>query len=192
MGKNKKIQLTMFLLFLSVFTAGYVFACSGGGGGGGGGEGGGGTIETVNVKVSAQDQLVVENVNTGSTGPMPITIAIDGEGPTEADRAATISNMTAGVEILHSLEGPAVKVGGAALTIATAEISIPIAIVIGVTYSYGTSKILGKSEDQCRGDALISGMSGGFPGGPVVQIIAGEALAEMFENGSGPSSGATM
>ncbi len=179
MGKNKKIQLTMFLLFLSVFTAGYVFACGGGGGGGGGG------IETFNVEVTAQEQLVVENVNTESTDPMPITIAIDGEGPTEADRARTIRNMTAVVETLP-------WVGCAAITMATAELSIPVSIVIGMTYAYGTSRLSGGSEDNSRGDAVISGMAGGVPGGPVAQIIAGEVIKEMYANSPRSTSGPTM
>lgn len=189
MGTNKRlnlIPLLVLILFMTVFATGSVFAC-GDGDGDGDGESGSDISSSIvaPVEAPAQEQLVFDSVNTESVDPTPITIEIDGDGPTEIDRAATISNITAIVEALPTI-------GGAAVTIATAELSILVGVVIGVIYAYSTSKLSGGSEDKSRGDAAISGVTGCLPGGPAVQIVAGLALTELASSPGGYSSGATM
>lgn len=55
MGKNKKIQLILFLVFIvlfAVFGPGYTFACNGGGGGGGGGDGAAAAVPSIAASVN--------------------------------------------------------------------------------------------------------------------------------------------
>lgn len=172
MGTNKRlnlIPLLVLILFMTVFATGSVFAC---GDGDGDGDGESDSDISSSIAAPAQEQLVFDSVNTESVDPTPITIEIDGDGPTEIDRAATISNMTAIVEFLP-------WVGGAAVTIATAELSIPAGVVIGVIYTYSTSKLSGGSEDETNSAVGISALAGCFPGGPAIQILVSEALTAL-------------
>jgi hypothetical protein len=199
MDSKKQFNLFLFLVlisFMTLFATGTAFACNGGGGGGGGGgsdSGGGGSVgddviatdTKFNVEATAEEELVFENPYSESAEATPTTIEIDGNAPTEQDRAATIRNITAVVESLP-------YAGGIAVSVATSGWSVPASALAGGLYAYGTSRLSGSNEDDSRRSGVNSTLAGFAPGGPAGQAVAGEVLSEMQDktpNYSAPTAG---